>query len=629
MERIPTNQIIREIPEDSKIIKTINGIKIYNLNIFQNIMSWNKHNLDVTAYEYFGNKITYGQLPKMVDEYALGFEKMGIKKDTVITMSMPSSIEYFSSLFAASNMGAISNNVNFLFLRNNLKKYTQEKNSDTLIILDIYLPLIAKQIKNTGIKNIVLTSLSDYLPEEIKDYFSDLGKLPEKIREKLVDKDYMSKCIDEIKSLKGVNFIKMSEVIKEGKDKSRKIVYPKVDINKDSIYSYTSGTTADPKCIVFKEYSPNAIIEMHNGIDMRDYVGDRSLVVIPPSHATGMFYATYLQMAKAKTLVIQPIYDKNTFAKDLKELDINHTLAAASFYLAAVANGDLGKNALSKLNRPCSGGEAISKSNVQLINEWLSRNGASEKLSIGGGAGEIGSSALTSYDLDPITKTNETGYPIPGVYVKLVDSKTGLPVKKGDRGIIHISSAASADRYLNNVEATNDYFYYDENNLKWANLGDLAKQNENGSYNMLGRDSDSYVDSQGKKNYLFDTEYALEIDDPVIEWEISAFKSSEKEYDKVAQIVLKPDFIGRESDVITQLCDKYKLNGVKIYDSFGVSEVTGKRNYTELKNDKKDYLCPYDDETFMRKTYIDNSMPIIEYIDKSEVNTNIKSLIKK
>ena len=137
MEKIPTYKMVRELPDNVKVVNTINGIKLYNMNTFQNIMSWNQHNLDVPAFEYFGNKITYGELPKCVEEYAKGFDSLGIKKNSIVTMSLPVSNEYYLSLFATLNLGAISNNVNFLFLRNDLAKYTLEKNSDTIMILDI------------------------------------------------------------------------------------------------------------------------------------------------------------------------------------------------------------------------------------------------------------------------------------------------------------------------------------------------------------------------------------------------------------------------------------------------------------------------------------------------------------
>ncbi len=620
MEKIPTYKMVRELPDNVKVVNTINGIKLYNMNTFQNIMSWNQHNLDVPAFEYFGNKITYGELPKCVEEYAKGFDSLGIKKNSIVTMSLPVSNEYYLSLFATLNLGAISNNVNFLFLRNDLAKYTLEKNSDTIMILDIYLPLIADQLKKSQVKNVILTSLNDYLPEEQKNYFADLNKIPKKIREYLQDPVKMTQAMSEIAKLRHINFINMNEIIKVGQETKNEIKYPEVDIKKDSIYSYTSGTTGDPKCIVFNEQSPNAIIEMHKGLDLRDYVGDRSLVVIPPSHATGMFYATYLQLAKGKTLVLQPIYDKKTFAKDLKDFKINHTLSAGSFYLEAAANADIKSGDLKELSRPCSGGEPISKANVNLINKWLEKGGSPEKIAIGGGAGEVGSSALTSYELNPDTKTNETGYPIPGVFVKIVDPKTGKEVKQGERGIIHISSAAASDRYLNNKEATDNYFYYDENGIRWANLGDIAVQNPDGSYSMLGRSSDSYVDENGETKYLFDIEYALSEDDPVIEWEITAFKANEKKTDVVAQVVLKNEYIGHEQEIVSYLCKKYNLDGVKFYDSFETSEVTGKRDYQLLKHDYNGYYSPLNEIQLICTNYSENGIVSKTVVEGSIVN---------
>lgn len=631
MEKVPTYKMVRELPVNAKVVKTINGIDLYNMNVFQNIMSWNQHNLDVPAFDYFGNIITYGQLPKLVDEYAKGFDSLGMKKDSVITLSLPVSNECYLSLFAFSNLGAISNNVNFLFLRNDMAKYTLEKNSDTIMILDIYLPLIAEQLKKSQIKNVILTSLSDYLPEEQKHLFAGLKKIPKPIREYLLNPVKMARARREIAKLRNINFINMSEIIKVGKESKNQLIYPEVDINKDAIYSYTSGTTGDPKCFVFKEQSPNALIEMHKGLDLRDYVGDRSLVVIPASHATGMFYAAYLQLAKGKTLVLQPIYDKKTFATDLRDFKINHTLAAASFYLEAAAQDNLKPGDLANLTRPCSGGEPISKANVYLVNNWLNKCGCPEKVALGGGSGENGSSALTSYELDPKTKTNETGYPIPGVFVKIVDPKaadpkTGNEVKKEERGIIQISSAAAADRYLNNKEATDNYFYYDENGIRWANLDDIAVQNKNDSYSMLGRASDSYIDENGETKYLFDIEYSLEEEDPIIEWEITAFKVNGKKTEIVAQVVLKKEYIGQEQELVGYICNKFNVDAVKFYDSFETSEVTGKRNYQLLKHDYEGYYSPLNEKQFIYKDYSEDGHLSESVITKRAINRKKRKL---
>ena len=615
-ERIPTKDMKRVLPEGVHVVKTINGIDIYNMTIFDNIMSWNRNNPGIPAFDYFGNQITYGELPKHVDLYAGGLDSLGIREGKVITTSLPVCPESSLSLFASSQMGAISNTVNFLFLKSNLSKYTDEKNSDTLMIADIYLPFISNYIKNTGIKNIVLTSLEDYLPEDKKGMFKDMSNLPKAIREKLEDKDVLDQCLSDIRSLHGVEFIKMSELLKEGKKRANNIKYPEANIERDSIYSYTSGTTGDPKAFVLKEQAANAIVEMHKGLDLKDYVGDRSLVLIPASHPTGLFFATYLQMAKGKTMVLQSIYDKNRFAEDLQNMKINHVLATAGFYNASLDK----KVDLSLLSKPCSGGEPITLSNFNRMCDWLRKCGCPEPvINLGGGSGEVGSSALTGYEMDPRTRTNETGKPINGVKVKIVD-KDGNEVKKGERGYIEISSPAAADRYLDNPEATEALFYYDEDGCKWARLGDITVENPDGSYSMLGRSSDSCINPDGSIRYLFDTEYALDINDPISEWEISAFKLNDGSYKVAAQIVLKKDSNININEFVPYICKKYNVDAVKFYDEFETSEVTAKRDYKLLQHDTKDYYMPIDGEVILvsfddfevAKTTTDNKVFIKE-----------------
>ena len=163
-------------------------------------------------------------------------------------------------------------------------------------------------------------------------------------------------------------------------------------------------------------------------------------------------------------------------------------------------------------------------------------------------------------------------------------------VKQGERGFLHISSPAVADRYLNNEIATNERWYTDESGVRWGVTGDIAIQNPDGSYNILGRASDSYVDKTGNRVYLFDIEYSLEFDDPVIEWEITAHKT-DKDTFVVGQVVLKKEYRTKQEEAIKLLCKKYNLKAVKVYEKFELSDVTGKRDFQKLKSDKTGYFA--------------------------------------
>ena len=587
---IKTCDIKRHLPEWAKVVKTINQTPIYNMNIFENIMSWNQEHLDIPVFDYYGTIITYRELPDKVNEYVCGFRSLGITDKDIVTLCLPVSVENMLALLALNCIGAISNSVNYLFLKSDVALYTKEKGSKTLVILDAYLPFVIDYIEDSGIENVIITSLSDYLPEENKHIFDDASTLPQKLREVFDNKEKQMACIQKIPTLKNVRFIQLNELLKLGEKNITPLYRGPVDIERDITYSYTSGTTGKPKCIVYKEVSANAFIEMHAGVDTKDYVGERVFQTIPMTHATGERVSGYLPMAKGKTLVPQPIYNKDTFGVDLAKSKCNWVVATPSFYLAAVAQGFIGKDALSNVTRPSSGGEPITKSNVKMIDKWLAENGCKVRFAIGGGAGEDGSGTIFTYFMNEETKTNETGHPLePFIKAKIVD-ENGVIVSKGERGFLHISSPAVADRYLDNETATNERWYFDENGIRWGITGDIAVQNPDDSYNILGRASDSYIDKDGKRVYLFDIEYALELEDPVLEWEITAHGTKEGIF-VVGQVVLKKEWHNKQEEAIRFLCKKYNLDAVKIYEKFELSDVTSKRDFQKLKEDKLGYYA--------------------------------------
>ncbi len=312
--RIPTHELTRKLPKWARVDRSINDIDIYNMSILENIISWTCGIPDVAAIDYYGTIITFGELPEVVRWYVNGLKSVGVSAGDVVTLCLPVSVENNILLFALNKMGVIQNSPNFLFLRNDFKTYTEKKNSDTLIILDAYLPFVVDYLEACHIKNVILTSLSYYLPEEKKDYFSTID-LPEKLREVFDNKLKQEECIRKLASIQNVRFMQMDEIIEAGKASDEPLYDGPVDIDRDVSYSYTSGTTGKPKCIVYKELSANALIELHKGINTKDYVGERCFQVIPLTHATGERFCGYLQLARGKTMVPQPIYNKESFGK--------------------------------------------------------------------------------------------------------------------------------------------------------------------------------------------------------------------------------------------------------------------------------------------------------------------------
>ena len=608
--QINTCTIERKFPEWVKVDRIINGVKIYNMNIFDNIMSFNQDNLEGEAIDYFGTKITYGELPALREAYARGLKLAGVKEGDVVTLCMPVSVENLMLLFACNLIKAVSNNVNFLFLKEDFPLYTQDKGSEIIVTLDAFLPYFTKHLENSSIKKVILMSLDDFLPPEKKGMFMDTSEMPEKMQE-VFNVDQIIECLSNLDKIKGVEFIRLEDLRIAGENSDIPLDLGPTDLDRDISYFYTSGTTSKPKCVVYKEYSLNAYVEMHAGLDTQNYVGERNFQCIPLTHMTGERVCAIMPLARGGTLVPRPIYNKYTFARDLSETGCNCVVATASFYLTSVRQGIVSPTALEMLKRPASGGEAVNINSIRKIDKWLRDNGCNVRYSLGGGASEEGGATLVTYFMDEETKTNETGKPLePYVHVKLVDDNGNLVEENEVLANLHATSPAAADRYLNNPEATAERWYYDENGTKWGVTGDIAVRHADGSYTIMGRASDSYVDENGKRVYLFMIESTLDENDPINEWEISAFKNEKGGYDVVGQIILDPDEAEPSAELVKYICDKYHLDAVKFYKEFEIGEITAKRDYILLTHDYKGYLTPGEDGRLMLVDYSENGSTV-------------------
>lgn len=619
LTNINTCTIERKFPKWAKVDRVSHGVKIYNMNIFDNIMSFNQDNLDGDAFDYFGTTVTYGEMPDLRDAYARGLKLAGVKEGDVVTLCLPVSIENTMLLFACNLINAISNNVNFLFLKNDFPLYTLQKNSNIIVTLDAFLPYFVEHLQDSYVTKVVIMSLDDFLPNDKKGMFLDTSEMPEKMQE-VFDIQQITECLMNLDKIKGIKFIKLTDLMKAGAESDIPLPYGPTNLDRDISYYYTSGTTGAPKCVVYKEYSLNAYVEMHAGLDTQNYVGERCFQSIPLTHMTGERCCAIMPLARGGTLVPQPIYNKNTFARDLSQTKCNWVVAAASFYLTAVKQGVLSLDALANLTRPSSGGEPVTKSAVYKIDKWLKANGCNVRFSLGGGASEEGGATLVTYFMDEKTKTNETGLPLePFVNVKLVDDNGNLVEENEVLANLHATTPASADRYLNDETETAKRWYLDENGVKWGVTGDIAVRHADGSYNILGRASDSYIDENGNRVYLFLIEYSLDENDPIIEWEISAFKNGNGGHDVVGQIVEDPNCTTPKYELVEYFCKKYNLNAVKFYPEFEIGEVTGKRNYILLTHDYEGYYAPCDEENLYLISYSENGIIEKTKVLKSEL----------
>ena len=148
VESLEKNILVkRNITPYSNSIHINNNLKIYNMCVLDNIMSYNTENANLDALDYFGFKIKYNELPKYVEYYMKGILELGITNNDIITVCLPYTIENILIILALNKLQILSNNVFLEQLIYDFDKYTIEKKSYILINLDGYLQFFNHYLK--------------------------------------------------------------------------------------------------------------------------------------------------------------------------------------------------------------------------------------------------------------------------------------------------------------------------------------------------------------------------------------------------------------------------------------------------------------------------------------------------
>ena len=649
LENLDKNILFKRIiPSWSNVFKINNDLNVYNMCVLDNIMSYN-NDIKIDALDYYGFKIKYNELPKYVEYYMKGILELGISKNEIITICLPNTVENILIILALNKLQIISNNVFLAQLIDDFNKYTTEKNSYILITLDGYLQFFSHYFENSKIKKIIVVSLNDFLPDFNKNLFDD-SKLIKSNDLKFLTKKEIEKGINECKKYDNIELLYLKDIFNNGKNSNIIIKSEPIDLEKDISYFYTSGSTGEPKCIVFKNKSYSAFLEMNWNYfpsieknkfedkeifnikiyDLFKTIKKMNSSIIEPGlrffsniklcHMTGERACVFAPLIHKLTIVVCPIYDERKLYKNIAKLNCNIVFLSGTRLMMGVKLGRIFPIAFKGVKLVVSVGEYINKSNLLQVDEWFKDNGCESFTHVGYGASESGNGTLLNFRISNKNINNEFYYNEEYTKIKII-KENGEEAKINEVGILNVSIPSLADRYLNDPIKTKERWYFDEEGVKWENTYDLAIRKENNSIEILGR-NDDYIIENNKKIYFFEKRNLLDFNDPIYEWEISAFFiKNENKHHFIGHIILKENIKDKNSNLIKLFCEKYNLNAVKFYKIFYKKEITEKRDFARLRNDFKDYYCPCDNNFIYKINYLKEGDYIKEKVDINVIDS--------
>jgi len=480
---------------------------------------------DRTATIFKGARLTYRELNELVDRFAAGLQKLGVKKGDRVAIHLPNCPQFPISYYAILRAGGTVVPCNPMYVAREMEHQLSDSGAEVIITLSAFYPLI-KQIRDkTKLRHVIVAKIKTYLPGLLRLLFT-LAK--EKKEGHAVD-------------ISGdANTYWFQDVLAEATAKPTPV---DLDWDDTAVLMYTGGTTGVSKGaeLTHKNILVNAMQCKHwlKTPEATEIV----LTTLPLFHSYGMTTCMNHGVLTATTMILVPN------PRDLKDVleSINKyqpTIYPGVPAMYVAINNDPGVLA-GKYNvksiKVCVSGAAGLPIEVQRKFEEITGG----KLVEGYGLSEA--SPVTH--ANPIFGENRVGtigIPWPDTDAKIVDVETGTKeLPPGEDGELIVKGPQVMKGYWNMPEET-------ANALRdgWLYTGDIAKMDEDGYFQIVDRKKDMILGAGGLNIYPREIEDVLYEHPKVKEVAAVGIPVEEKGERPKVYIVLKEGETATEEEII-------------------------------------------------------------------------------
>lgn len=449
-------------------------IKIPNISMYDQVKISTYRYPNNTAIEYEGNKIIYRKLMKKIDALAISFFEYGIKKGDIITICLPNIPEALYALYALNKIGAIANMLHPLSAEEEIKESLNSTNSRLLVYTDMFYDKIENIIEDTSVEKVIIVSPSDSL-----NIFKKIGY----------------KFITHGKYKKvpfNTFFMKLSKF-------TRKYYNSKLELTKrfgkdtPAVILHSGGTSGKPKNVVLQNRAFILGSKQEKICLKKLRPGDCCLGIMPNFHGFGLSVCMHTPLTLGCYTILVPQFDAKKFDILFKKTKPTCVLGVPTLFEALISNNNVENLDLSNLKYVICGGDILSSSLEERVNEYLKDHKSSAHITQGYGLSEALAAVSLAYD--DINKPGSIGIPLPSNHVKIIDPATRNSVSPGITGEIVIHSKALMMGYLNEEAETNAALQIHDDGHIWLHTGDLGYMDEDGFIFYQGREKRMIITS--------------------------------------------------------------------------------------------------------------------------------------
>ena len=429
--------------------------------VYESSCKW-PHNV---ALEFYNTQVVYKDLIKKINRVAAALKALGANKGDRITICMPNTPEAIYMFYAVNEIGAVANMVHPLSSEKEIEDYLNQSESKIMFCIDISYPKAEAVIKNTAVEQVIIVSPTRSM-------------------------DFLVRAI--YKVTKGrKNHVKKSQHVitwDQFLNKASKFVgnpHARVNSKDDAVIMYSGGTTGKPKGIVLSNLNFNAQALGAKYLVPELFKSSYSFMAFLPNfHAFGLGCCIHMPLYFGARTFLIPQFNPKKFKKYITKYKIDILVGVPTVfdYLTKIK---FKKDGLKNVKFVVSGGDMISLSSKEKINEFLAAHGSKAIIENGYGLTEASGGFIFS-PRSVAEESDSIGFPIPDNEVIIMDLKTKKEAKLGEDGEILVRGLSVMKRYLNKPKETEEAFII-VGNKKYLRTGDIGYADKRGVIHFRSR----------------------------------------------------------------------------------------------------------------------------------------------
>ncbi|MFH1851380.1 MAG: long-chain fatty acid--CoA ligase [Candidatus Neomarinimicrobiota bacterium] len=421
---------------------------------------------DRTALIFQGFKLSFKELDEMVGRLAAVLTDFGVKKGDSVAIVLPNLIPAAAAYYAIMRIGAVTVMNNPLYSDRELEHQFNDSNSKVLITLDLLGNRMIDLRPKTTIKQIIYTSIGDYLPFPKSLLFPLVGK--------------KKKLAADVKEAADVYRWKELLALYEPLHDNTPVSFDD-PIN----YQYTGGTTGVSKGVILTHGNMSKQVQQIASWFPQFNPGEEIMLgALPFFHVFGLTTSMNFAIYYGWTNILIPKPQPEALLEAIAKFRPTFAPMVPTMYIGILNHPKAGKVDMTCINGCFSGSAPLP---VEVIQEFEKTTGAV----IVEGFGLTESCPVTH--INPFAggerKIGSVGVPIPDTECRIVDLDTGLKeMPVGESGELIMRGPQVMVGYHNRPEATAETL-----RDGWLFTGDIATMDEDGYFFIVDRKKDMII----------------------------------------------------------------------------------------------------------------------------------------